>query len=98
MLTCLLSPCCLEAYERETREYVKPHPCPDCGALILMRFDDAPRLVLKCRKCGRVYDRYESDPLPGFPPTCPDCGEPAAQRIEPDDLLDINAYRPESPK
>ena len=100
MLACLLSPCCLEAYERETREYSRARPCPDCGAPILMRYDEDPHLVIECRACKRVYERHEGNAAPGFSPQCPDCGEPAAIAIEPDDPIDIGGpveFRPYYP-
>ena len=87
MVLTLVCPHCLDTRERETRDYQQPHPCSDCGALLLMSYHLMPHLVLVCRECGRVFEGFEGQPAPGMPPVCPSCGvEPG----RPNDYLTIH--------
>jgi hypothetical protein len=61
----LACPFCLDARERETRQFQTPQVCPDCGDLLLIDCRLPPHLVLKCRLCGNVFEGVE-----GQAPSC----------------------------
>jgi hypothetical protein len=73
MLLLLACPRCLNARERETRDYQMRRACDDCGALLLLRQHPAPHLVLVCRNCNLVFEGVEGQPAPGMPAVCPNC-------------------------
>ena len=82
MLLLLACPHCLDARERETRNYQEPHACDDCGALLKLSYNMKPHLLLVCRACGCVFEGVEGQPAPGMRPVCPRCGSAPGREAE----------------